>query len=86
MHAKNDNMKKTVLAKLSADDASRMLAEAHEKEIWDQMSRECIAKEEGKLEGKLETAHNLLNMGFSLADIAKATGLNESDLGEKQHY
>ena len=52
MHAKNDNMKKTVLAKLSADDASRMLAEAHEKEIWDQMSRECIAKEEGKLEGK----------------------------------
>ena len=40
------------------------------------MSRECIAKEKGKL----EIARNLLNMGFSMADIAKATGLNKSEL------
>jgi len=81
---KNETVKKAVgvLAKLSADEASRMLAEAREKEVMDQMSRELIAKEDGKLEGKLETAQNLLRMGFSLADISKATGLSESELGQ----
>lgn len=79
---KNEYVKKPVgvYAKLSVDEATRMLAEAREKEVQDQISREYTAKEEGKQEGKLETARNLLNMGFSLADIAKATGLSESEL------
>ena len=87
---KNENTKKAVgvYAKLSVDEATRMLAEAREKEVWDQLSRELLAKEEGKqegkleskLEGKLEIARNLLSMGMSLADIEKATGLSKSEL------
>jgi len=34
----------------------------------------------GKLEGKLETARNLLTMGLSIEDIAKATGLTVQEV------
>ena len=37
-------------------------------------------KAEGKAEGIKETAKNLLAMGFSVSDIAKATKLSESEI------
>ena len=43
--------------------------------------------EEGREEGRaalLQTAKNLLNMGMSLADVAKATGLTEEQIQQFQ--
>ena len=37
-------------------------------------------REEGREEGLFTVARNLLNMGMPLADIAKATGLSESQI------
>lgn len=37
-------------------------------------------REEGSEEGLFTVARNLLNMGMPLADIAKATGLSESQI------
>ena len=43
-----------------------------------------IGREEGRAEGRAEgimlTAKNLKSMGFSIADIIKATGLSEDDI------
>ena len=36
--------------------------------------------QDGKLEGKLETARNLLAMGLSIEDIVKATGLTSQEV------
>ena len=36
--------------------------------------------QEGKLEGKLEVARQLLQLGMSLAQVAKVTGLSEQEL------
>ena len=38
------------------------------------------AKKEGRIEGIVSTARNLKSMGFSVADIMKATGLSEDDI------
>ena len=65
-----------VLANLSADEKARMIADAREKELRDQMSRERGAREEGKL----EVARNLFKMGFPIIDIAKATELPVSTI------
>ena len=39
-----------------------------------------IGREEGRAEGIMLTAKNLKSMGFSIADIIKATGLSEDDI------
>jgi predicted transposase/invertase (TIGR01784 family) len=39
-------------------------------------------KLEGKLEGKIEIAKSAKQMGFSMADIIKLTGLSESDINK----
>ena len=39
-----------------------------------------IGREEGRAEGIMLTAKNLKSMGFSIADIMKATGLSEDDI------
>ena len=83
---KSEPMKRAVgiLARLSADEKARMIAEAREKELWDQMDREQGAREEGREEGKkeekLEIARGLLGMNMSIADIAKVTGLEPSEI------
>ena len=87
---KSEPMKKAVgiLARLSADEKARMIAEAREKELWDQMDREQGAREEGRQEGreegkkeeKLEIARGLLGMNMPIADIAKVTGLALSEI------
>mgnify|MGYP001002549489 FL=1 len=35
----------------------------------------------GLIEGKIETARNLLSMGLSIDDIIKATGLSKQEIG-----
>lgn len=79
---KSEPMKRAVgaLVNLSADEKSRMIAEAQEKEIRDQMSRERGAKEEGCKQSSLEIARNLLGMGMALPEIVKATGLSEPEI------
>jgi predicted transposase/invertase (TIGR01784 family) len=69
-----------VLASLSADQTTRMIAEAREKELRDQMSRESGALAKGRVDGKREMARNLLNLGVSLDIIAKSSGLDETEL------
>lgn len=86
----NDTMEKavTVLADISSDEATRMIAEAREKELRDQISRERGAREEGKIEGRIEgikegeigVAKNLLKLGFPIDIVIKSTGLNEAEL------
>ncbi|MEZ7892965.1 MAG: hypothetical protein QMC67_14580 [Candidatus Wallbacteria bacterium] len=41
---------------------------------------ERIGMQKGKLEGKLETAANLLAIGIDIKTIAKATGLTEKEI------
>ena len=36
--------------------------------------------EQGKEEALFQTAHNLLELGLPLADVAKATGLSEEEI------
>ena len=41
-------------------------------------------REEGREEALFQTAKNLLSLGFSLADVAKATGLTEEQIQQFQ--
>ena len=40
------------------------------------------AKREGKIEGKMETAQNLLKKGMSIDDVCDATGLSKQQIEE----
>jgi predicted transposase/invertase (TIGR01784 family) len=40
------------------------------------------AHEEGKIEGKIEIAKNLKNMGLNSKQISDATGLSENEINE----
>ncbi len=59
-------------------------------DYWGSKAALDTAKEEGKLEGKLEVARQLHAMGMEMARIAAATGLDEATLrlrlGEKEGY
>ena len=63
-----------------AKDPIRELIEAREKAEKDDLNRLYTAKLEGKHEGKLEVARNLLAAGLERETVLRATGLNESDL------
>jgi predicted transposase/invertase (TIGR01784 family) len=86
----NVAMKKAVgiLADLSADDKKRMIAEAREKELRDQISREQGAKRKalaeglakGRTERDTEIVRNMLKLGFSLKDVTRVTGLSEAEI------
>jgi predicted transposase/invertase (TIGR01784 family) len=77
-----------VLANLSADEKKRMIAEAREKELRDQISREQGAERrglaeglaKGRTEGRTEIIYNMLKSGFSIVDIARVTGLSEAEI------
>jgi predicted transposase/invertase (TIGR01784 family) len=64
------------LVRLSASDEARMRYEARLKAERDSITREKCAREEGREEGLLMVARNLLKQGLSVADIAAATGLS----------
>ena len=73
-----------VLKELSADERARMRAEAREKWLWDQATREHASeakgRAEGKAEGKAEVARSLLASKMPVADIAKFTGLSLAEV------
>ena len=87
---KNEKIKKaySILEVISKDDIKRAAYEAREAELHDQMTRLKPAREEGIKEGiekgiekgKIEMTKNLLNMGLSSEQIAKAAGFSIDDI------
>jgi predicted transposase/invertase (TIGR01784 family) len=74
----NDAME--TLKYISADPETRALADLRQKTINDHNSEITVAREEGKAEGKMETALNLLSMGLTVEQISKATGLTVDEI------
>ena len=76
------------LMELSADDETRMLADAREKARRDQIARERYVREESRAEGRaegeankqIEIARRLLQKKMSVSEVASTTGLPESDV------
>jgi len=83
---KNDSIKKAynVLQIISKDEKARMVYEAREAELRDQLTRIKSAEEkgkmEGKIEGKIDTAKKLLQLGVNIEIIMKATDLAEHEI------
>ena len=42
------------------------------------------ARDNGRAEGKIQMAANLLRMGYAVSDIAKASGLDEEEIRRLQ--
>jgi predicted transposase/invertase (TIGR01784 family) len=76
------------LLDMSVDQTTRRRAEARAKWLWDESARMRQSREEGLAEGeakgltkgRAEVARRLLQMQMPIADIAKATGLSESEI------
>jgi len=83
---KSPQMKKAVgvLKELSADERMRMLYEDREKARRDIASMVDGAKMDGKREGYIEVAKNLLNMNTPLETIINATGLSREEIESLQ--
>lgn len=62
------------LLELSADEITRLRAEARDKWLFDQASRERHSREEGRREGELEIVRRMLRAKVSFRDIADFTG------------
>ena len=77
-----------ILEHLGSLDEVRRYYEAREMAIHDEISRLAGAldqgREEGKIEGKLETARNLLLMGMAVETVAKGTNLPVEKIIELQ--
>jgi predicted transposase/invertase (TIGR01784 family) len=77
-----------ILEHLGSLDEVRRYYEAREMAIHDEISRLAGAldqgREEGKIEGKLETARNLLLMGLDVETVAKGTNLPVEKIIELQ--
>jgi len=72
--------KKAELAKL---DQSELVTYENSLKIYRDLKGVIdTAFDDGKLEGKLEVAKSAKQMGFSIADIIKLTGLSESEINE----
>ncbi len=69
---------------ISQDEKARMIYEARQAEIHDQLTRLHSAHQKGKAEGKAEAKVNLaklmLSEGEDIAKIAKYTGLSREDI------
>jgi hypothetical protein len=61
---------------LSADEKTRLRAEAREKWLWDEAAR----KRRARREERTDIARRMLRMRMTWEDIAKATGLAETDV------
>ena len=70
----------TVLDMLSRDTETVRLAELRMKKILDDASMLEGAKEEEKIEGKIEIAKNALKKGFDISVIMDITGLSEEEV------
>jgi len=79
---KNKDIKKAydLLQIISKDEKARMLYDAREADLRDQLTRIRSAENKGRVEGKTEVAKNLLDMGFEISKVAQATGLSEEEV------
>ncbi|MDA8226492.1 MAG: Rpn family recombination-promoting nuclease/putative transposase [Desulfitobacterium hafniense] len=87
---KNKDIKKAydLLQIISKDEKARMLYDAREAELRDQLTRietaenkgKAEGKAEGRAEGKAEVAKNLLDLGMEIPTVAKATGMTEEEV------
>lgn len=59
-----------------------MIYEAREAELRDRNTLVEEAREEGKIEGKIEAANNLIKLGLPIEQIVKATGLIREQVEE----
>ena len=78
-NAKGDDVMERVYAQareIALNETKRIEVENRERWLIDQNSLQSDAFEEGKLEGKLETAINMYEMGLSMEQMMKATGLS----------
>ena len=84
---KNKDIKKAydLLQIISKDEKARMLYDAREADLRDQLTRIKSAENKGRVEGKAEVAKNLLDMGFEISKVAQATGLSEEEVKRLQH-
>jgi predicted transposase/invertase (TIGR01784 family) len=69
---------------LSSDAETIAIYRAREATLHERANMINSAKEEGREEGKLETARNMLAEGLALPLIIKMTGLTEADLAKLQ--
>lgn len=73
------------LVELSADDKARMIAEAREKNRRDVAAYAKDAREEGRIEGRRETARKMLRHSRPQEEIAEMTGLSRQEIEALQN-
>ena len=84
---KNEKIKKatSILEIMSRDKESRMLYEAREAELHDQVTKIEEAREEGIEIGKLEIAKNLIRKGMDVDFIKEVTELTKKEIEELRY-
>jgi predicted transposase/invertase (TIGR01784 family) len=77
----------TIVEEVAKNEEERRIHEARQKFIRDQLTnqleyekREVEAEKRGREEGKIETAKAMIEAGFDIEAVCKATGLNPEDL------
>jgi len=65
---------------IAMNETKRIEVENREKFLIDQNTMEWYAREQGKLEGKLETAKRLIDLGIPIEQIIKATELSAEEI------
>jgi predicted transposase/invertase (TIGR01784 family) len=86
---KNKDIKKAydLLKIISKDDKARMVYEAREAELRDQLTRLKLAEEKGATENSLKIAEKMIKKGDSLEDIIELTELTKDIILElKRKY
>lgn len=68
------------LYELTGDEATRRIAELHDKWEMDYNSDISDAREDGERKEKIKIAKELLKLNVAIDKIVKATGLNESEI------
>jgi len=71
-----------ILDWLSCDKETLRLYDLRQKAIYDEVTRIEGARDEGKKEGKIEVAKNMLKKGLDIAFVAEVSGLPESEVLE----
>jgi len=81
---RNPQLKKAVgvLKELSADERTRLLAEAQEKARRDEASRVNWARHEGRREQAIKIARKLLKRNIPIDEIVEDTGLTIKEIEE----
>lgn len=74
-----------ILEYLGSLDEVKRYYEAREMAIHDEITRVTGAKEEGRVEGRIEVAKKLLAKGIDVKEIIELTGLYEEDIKKLQN-